>query len=69
MVIVILLVKDTRKYFLTGYATTILSRTSQHTAIVFVRLLLEDNIENMKLLFIYSLGSIFYQCIYGCIPV
>jgi hypothetical protein len=27
------------------------------------------NIDIMKLLFIYSLGSIFYQCIYGCIPV
>jgi hypothetical protein len=27
------------------------------------------HIDNMKWLFIYSLGSIFYQCIYGCIPV
>jgi len=26
-------------------------------------------IDNMKLLFIYFLGSIFYQFIYGCIPV
>jgi hypothetical protein len=25
--------------------------------------------DNMKLLLIYSLGSILYQCIYGCIPV
>jgi hypothetical protein len=27
------------------------------------------HIDSMKLLLIYSLGSIFYQCIYGCIPV
>jgi hypothetical protein len=27
------------------------------------------HIDNMKWLLIYSLGSIFYQCIYGCIPV
>jgi len=25
--------------------------------------------DNMKLLFTYSLGSVFYHCMYGCIPV
>jgi hypothetical protein len=27
------------------------------------------HIDSVKLLPVYSLGSIFYQCIYGCIPV
>jgi hypothetical protein len=31
--------------------------------------IIRRHIDNMKLLLIYSLGSIFYQCIYGCIPV
>jgi len=35
-----------------------------------IRTLLEDNLDNVKLLIIYSFGSsIFYQCICGCIPV
>jgi len=31
--------------------------------------IIRRHIDNMKLLIIYSLGSIFYQCIYGCMPV
>ena len=31
--------------------------------------IIRRHIDNMKLLLIYSLGSIFYQFIYGCIPV
>jgi len=30
---------------------------------------IRKRIDNMKLLIIYSLGSIFYQCIYGCIAI
>jgi hypothetical protein len=31
--------------------------------------IIRRHIDYMKLLLIYSLGSIFYRCIYGCIPV
>ena len=31
--------------------------------------IIRSHIDNMKLLLLYSLRSIFYQCIYGCIPV
>ena len=31
--------------------------------------IIRRHIDSMKLLLIYSLGSIFYQCIYGGIPV
>ena len=31
--------------------------------------IIRRHIDNMKLLIIYSLGSIFYECIYVCIPV
>ena len=31
--------------------------------------IIRRHIDNMKLLIIYSTGSIFYQFIYGCIPV
>jgi hypothetical protein len=31
--------------------------------------IIRSHIDNMKLLLIHYLGSIFYQCIYGCIPV